>query len=149
MSSQITNYTSTRILSETRVNIIVAIDWCSHTTNDGIWLVSCFGFNGPLGKYFSLYWAVSQRGRKKREMIDERKMSKQPPPVPTTSVIGHCPTFIQVRRKVYPAPSHHLTTPSRLDFGDSLSLSLSLSLCKNNKQFGFILVSRRFRKATP
>ena len=25
------------------------------------WLVGCFGFNGPLGQYFSLYRAVSQR----------------------------------------------------------------------------------------
>ena len=38
------------------------------------WLVGCFGINGPLRQYFSLYRAVSQReGRKKREMIDERK----------------------------------------------------------------------------
>ena len=26
-----------------------------------IWLVGCFGFNGPLRQYFSLYRAVSQR----------------------------------------------------------------------------------------
>ena len=25
------------------------------------WLVGCFGFNGPLKQYFSLYRAVSQR----------------------------------------------------------------------------------------
>ena len=25
------------------------------------WLVGCFGFNGPLGQYFSLYRTVSQR----------------------------------------------------------------------------------------
>ena len=29
------------------------------------WLVGCIGFNGPLKQYFSLYQAVSQRGRKK------------------------------------------------------------------------------------
>ena len=28
--------------------------------NDG-WLVGCFGFNGPLRQYFSLYRAISQR----------------------------------------------------------------------------------------
>ena len=28
--------------------------------NNG-WLVGCFGFNGPLRQYFSLYRAVSQR----------------------------------------------------------------------------------------
>ena len=26
-----------------------------------LWLVGCFGFNGPLRQYFSLYRAVSQR----------------------------------------------------------------------------------------
>ena len=26
-----------------------------------LWLVGCFGFNGPLRQYFSLYWAVSQK----------------------------------------------------------------------------------------
>ena len=31
------------------------------------WLVGCFGFNGPLRQYFSLYRAVSQRGRKRRK----------------------------------------------------------------------------------
>ena len=31
---------------------------------------------------------------KKREMIDLRKVSKQPPPAPTTSAIGPCPTII-------------------------------------------------------
>ena len=37
------------------------------------WLVGCCRFNGPLRQYFSLYRAVSQRGRKKREVTDERK----------------------------------------------------------------------------
>ena len=60
------------------------------------WLVGCFGFNGPLRRYFSLYRAVShfwlflvygplrqyfslhravsqKRGRKRKEMIDESK----------------------------------------------------------------------------
>ena len=32
-----------------------------------------FGLNGPLRQYFSLYRAVSQKGREKREIIDERK----------------------------------------------------------------------------
>ena len=34
-------------------------------------LVGCFGFNGPLRQYFSLYRTVSQREGEKREMIDE------------------------------------------------------------------------------
>ena len=78
--------------------MVAAIDWCSHTTHDWIWLVSCFEFNGPLRQYLSLYLAVSQRVRKKREKIDERKISKQPPPAPTASAIDPCPTIIQISR---------------------------------------------------
>ena len=37
------------------------------------WLVGCFGFNGPLRQYFSLYRAVSQREGERRERIDESK----------------------------------------------------------------------------
>ena len=43
------------------------------------------------------------------------KMSKQPPPAPTASAVGPCPTVIQIVGRpgtgVYPAPSHHPTTP--------------------------------------
>ena len=31
------------------------------------WLVGCFGLNGPLRQYFSLYRAVSQREGEKKE----------------------------------------------------------------------------------
>ena len=48
-----------------------------------IWLVGCFGCNDPLRQYFSLYRAISQRGRKKGIKTDERKMSKLPPSCPT------------------------------------------------------------------
>ena len=37
------------------------------------WLVGCFGFNGPLRQYFSLYRAVSQREGEREERIDESK----------------------------------------------------------------------------
>ena len=37
------------------------------------WLVGCFGFNGPLRQYFSLYRAVSQREGERGERIDESK----------------------------------------------------------------------------
>ena len=62
------------------------------------WLVGCFGFNGPLRQYFSLYQAVSHRGRKKREKIDERKNVQTSPPAPTASAIGPCPTISQISR---------------------------------------------------
>ena len=31
------------------------------------WLVGCFGFNGPLIQYFSLYGTVSQREEERKE----------------------------------------------------------------------------------
>ena len=37
------------------------------------WLVGCFGLNGPLRQYFSLYRAVSQREGDRGERIDESK----------------------------------------------------------------------------
>ena len=37
------------------------------------WLVGCFGFNGPLIQYFSLYRAVSQRAERGEKMTDESK----------------------------------------------------------------------------
>ena len=36
-------------------------------THDFGWLVGCFGFNGPLRQYFSLYRAVSQREGERKE----------------------------------------------------------------------------------
>ena len=38
----------------------------SFTDDDG-WLVGCFGFNGPLRQYFSLYRAVSQTEGEREE----------------------------------------------------------------------------------
>ena len=63
------------------------------------WLVGCFGLNGLLRQYFSLYQGrLPERGRKKREMIDERKN------VQTTPTRTYCkrnrplPYFIQISR---------------------------------------------------
>ena len=97
------------------------------------WMVGCFGFNGPLRQYLSLYRAVSQREGEKEEKGQMReKMSKQPPPAPTASATGPCPTIIQISRTPrhwkfikhlrttrpphpalevsHPGPSHHPTT---------------------------------------
>ena len=49
-------------------------------------LVGCFGFNGPLRQYFSLYRAVSQREGEREERIDESKNVQ----------IGPCPTVIKI-----------------------------------------------------
>ena len=62
-------------------------------------LVGCFGLNGPLRQYFSLYRAVSQREGERGEKGQMReKMSKPPPPAPTASATGPCPTTIQISR---------------------------------------------------
>ena len=59
-------------------------------------MVGWLGFSGPFRQYFSLYQAVSQREGEKGEKGQRRvKMSKQPPPAPTASAIGPCPTIIQ------------------------------------------------------
>ena len=58
------------------------------------WLVGCFGLNGPLRQYFSLYQAVSQR-QGEREGRDESKRVQTTPPAPTASAVGPCPTVIQ------------------------------------------------------
>ena len=52
---------------------------------------------------------LTERGRKKREVTDERKMSKQPTPA-----VGPFPTIIQITGtpalEVYPAQAHCPTT---------------------------------------
>ena len=68
---------------------------CSRTT----FTVGCFGLNGPLRQYFSLYRAVSQReGEKKRNNRREKKMSKHPQPALTERAVGPCPTLVQISR---------------------------------------------------
>ena len=47
------------------------------------WLVGCFGLNGPLRQYFSLYRAVSQReGEREEKRIGESKNVQTTPPPP-------------------------------------------------------------------
>ena len=48
-----------------------------------------------LRQYFSLYRTVSQRERKKTDMIDKVKNVQLPPPAPTASTVGPCPTTVQ------------------------------------------------------
>ena len=88
-----------------------------------IWLgvfLGFFWFSGILRQYCSLYRTVSQRGRKKKK-VDDSTNVQTTPPAPTASAIGPCSTIIQislspVTEKVYPAPSHHPTTPYSILF---------------------------------
>ena len=79
-----------------------------------IYLVGCFGLSGPLRQYFRLYRAVSQRGGETGEKGQRRiKMSNQPPPAPTASAIGPCPTIIQIVER--PGTGSLLRTIARPD----------------------------------
>ena len=69
---------------------ITSQSWC--------WLVGCFGLNGPLRQYFSLYWAVSHREKEKRNDRREKKCPNNPPPASVASTIGPCPTLFQISR---------------------------------------------------
>ena len=70
---------------------------------------------------------TSERRRQTREMIDERKLSKQPPPAPTASAADHCPTQIQISRTPWhwKFTQHHRTTrphpPMKLGMDSSKS----------------------------
>ena len=74
------------------VYLLVLVKWQTS------WLVvGWFGLSGPLRQYFSLYRvSPRERGRKRKERIEESKMSKQFPPTPSESALGPCPTIIQI-----------------------------------------------------
>ena len=69
------------------------------------WLVGCFGFNGPLRQYFSLYRAVSQREGERRERLDESKN------VQTTPTRTYCK-----RNRSLPYCNQNCRTPQHWKF---------------------------------
>ena len=69
------------------------------------WLVGCFGFNGPLRQYFSLYRAVSQREGERGERIDESKN------VQTTPIRTYCK-----RNRPLPYCNQNCRTPRHWKF---------------------------------
>ena len=81
------------------------------------WLVGCFGFNGPLRQYFSLYQAASQREGEIGEKIGESKTVQTAPtrtyckrnrPLPYYHPNGRTPRhwkFTQNLRTTRPPPS--------------------------------------------
>ena len=48
--------------------MVAAVDWCSHTTHEWIWLDSCLGFNGLLRLFQSISDCLPKR---EKEKIDE------------------------------------------------------------------------------
>ena len=77
-----------------------------------IWLVGCFGLNGPLRQYSSLGCPPEIGMKKKRNMIDERINVQRNPPTPTASTVDPCPTLIQISRtpRHWKFTQHHRTT---------------------------------------
>ena len=77
------------------------------------WLVGCFGFEWPFETVFrSILGRLPKRGRKKREIIDERKNVQTTPtrtyckrsrPLPYSNPNKQDAPALEV----YPAPSHH------------------------------------------
>ena len=94
------NYASLKFVN---IKIVSALDW----------LVGCFGFNGPLRQYFSLYRAVSQREGERGEKEQMRvKMSKQPPPAPfckRSRPLPYCNPDCRTARH-WKFTQHHRTT---------------------------------------
>ena len=94
---------------------------CSCERNHVIvgWLVGCFGFNGPLRQYFSLYRAVSQSEGERGERIGESKNVQTTPtrtyckrnrPLPYCNQICRTPRHWKVtqhHRTTRPPPPRH------------------------------------------
>ena len=81
------------------------------------WLVGLLWAKRPFETVFqSISDRLSERGRKKRETIDERKNVQTPPPAPSASAVGPCPTLIQISRTPWHwkfTQNHRITRPSQ------------------------------------
>ena len=96
---------------------------CKNETDHMIcvgWLVGCFGFNGPLRQYFSLYRVVSQREGERGERIDESKNVQTTPTRTYCKRNRPCPTVIKIVGRPGTgslpstiAPPDHLHLPER------------------------------------
>ena len=101
------------------------------------WLVGCFGFNGPLRQYFSLYRAVSQREGEREERIDESK-NVQTTPTRTyckrNRLLPYCNPNCRTPRH-WKFTQHHRTTrpPTQNNkgtyFDETNKLICNLSVC--------------------
>ena len=118
------------------INLTTADDGVGYTQISEMvgWLV-VLGLTAILRQYFSLHRAVSQRGRKKREMVDERKMSKQPPPAATARAEGPCSTLIQISRtpRHWKFIQHHRIESFRY---------IDLKACKTKRIYGRSKIGR-------
>ena len=96
-----------------------------------VWLVGCFGFNGPLRQYFSLYRAVSQREGERRERIDESKNVQTTPNrtyCKRNRPLPHCNQNCRTPRHWKFTQHHRTTRPPPGWFGHFFSLVYHFSL---------------------
>ena len=61
------NNSANNVSGVTSFNLCKMAGHALHCTKFRDWLVGCFGLNGPLRQYFSLYQAVSQREGERKE----------------------------------------------------------------------------------
>ena len=83
-----------------------------------------------LGAFATVLQSVSgrlpEREKEKRNNRREKKMSKQPPLAPTASVVGPCPTLIQISKTplLWKFTQHHCTTrPTPTSLQGSMDIS--------------------------
>ena len=124
------------------------IDYVSISVRIFLGLVGWFLVKRPFETVFqSISGRLQERGRKRRERI-ERKMSKQPPPAPTASAIGPCPTSIQIvgrpgHRHWKFTQDHHTTRPPPISW-DGKGLGGGGAFIVLWKTFPVLCVSFRF-----
>ena len=123
-------------LMNTNSNIFTRGSATRENTTFGVhsvgWLVGCFGFNGPLRQYFSLYRAVSQREGERGERIDESK-NVQTNPTRTyckcNRPLPYCNPNCRTPRHWKFTQYHRTTRPPSCSFGE---IKIDLTLKKSN-----------------
>ena len=102
-----------QLMTEVSIQIVSKI-WSSRSSRRlyrNSWLVGCFGFNGPLRQYFSLYRAVSQRAGERKGKRQTREKNIHTTPT-ITSGVGPCPAIYRSSRtpRHWKFTQHHRTT---------------------------------------
>ena len=101
------------------------------------WLI-VLGLTAFVAVFQSISGRLPVRGRKKREMIKEDKMSKQPLPAPMASAVGTCHTIIDISRtpQHWKFTQHHriARTPRQKGIAYARTDTVGLSKRKCNEE---------------